>query len=273
MLTTVGRVIYNDKIERALEEALGDGVRPRHLRVHQPLDEEEGHDPAGRRSRPGLRGADDLDGAGRVQGHRLPLRHSGGGDDLQERRADATDEGRDPGALRGPADHDRGSVRLRRDHPGGAPRGGHQAVGSRHQRGRRGALRAPRRAEPHLHDGQLGSPRLVLADPPAGRDARPDGQSEGRDHRATDQGQLHGGPDRARVLHLDPRRPQGSGRHGTAHRRLRLPDAPARRRGAGRDHPPGGLRRRGVHRDAGVQARGRPRDRGACVRPGRPTTT
>ena len=124
--------------------------------------------------------------------------------------------------------------------------------------------RAPRRAQPDLHDGQLGCSRLVLADPAAGRDARPDGKPEGRDHRASDQGQLHGGPDRARVLHLDPRRPQGTCGHGAAHRRLRLPDPAAGRRGPGRDHPPGGLRHRGVHRDAGVQARGRPRDPAAA---------
>ena len=76
----------------------------------------------------------------------------------------------------------------------------------------------PRRPEPHLHDGQLGRPWLVQADPPAGRHARPDGQPEGRDHRASDQGQLHGRPDRARVLHLDPRRPEGPRRHGAAYR-------------------------------------------------------
>ena len=105
-----------------------------------------------------------------------------------------------------------------------------------------------------------GRPWLVLADPPAGRHAWPDGQSEGRDHRASDQGQLHGGPDRARVLHLDPRRAQGSGRHGAAHRRLGLPDPAPGRRLPGRDHPPGGLRHRGVHRDAGVTAGDRSRD-------------
>ena len=46
--------------------------------------------------------------------------------------------------------------------------------------------------------------RIVQADPPARRHARPDGESEGRDHRAPDQGQLHGGPVGARVLHLHP---------------------------------------------------------------------
>ena len=79
--------------------------------------------------------------------------------------------------------------------------------------------------------------------------ARPDGQPEGRDHRAPDQGQLHGGPDGARVLHLDPRRPQGPRGHRPAHRRLGLPDAASGRRRAGRDHPPRGLRHRGAHRD------------------------
>ena len=117
-----------------------------------------------------------------------------------------------------------------------------------------------RRDEPHLHDGQLGCPWLVQADPPAGGHARPDGQPEGRDHRAPDQGQLHGGPDRARVLHLDPRRPQGPRRHGAAHRGLRLPDAPSGRRRPGRDHPRAGLRHRRVHHAADPQRPGRPND-------------
>ena len=99
-----------------------------------------------------------------------------------------------------------------------------------------------RRAEPHLHDGRLGRPWLVQADPPARGHARPDGQPEGRDHRAPDQGQLHGRPDGARVLHLDPRRPQGPRGHGPAHRGLRLPDAASRRRRPGRDHPRARLR-------------------------------
>ena len=62
--------------------------------------------------------------------------------------------------------------------------------------------------------------------------------------------QLHGGPDGPRVLHLDPRRPQGPGGHRPAHRGLRLPDAASGRRRAGRDHPRGRLRHRGVHRAA-----------------------
>ena len=114
----------------------------------------------------------------------------------------------------------------------------------------------PRRAEPGLHDGQLRRPRLVQADPPARRHARPDGESEGRDHRAPDQGQLHGGPVGARVLHLDPRRPQGPRRHGAPHGRLGLPDAAPRRRLAGRDRPRGRLRHRRLRRAADPHERG-----------------
>ena len=117
----------------------------------------------------------------------------------------------------------------------------------------------PRRPQPHLHDGQLGCPWLVQADPPAGGHARPDGKPEGRDHRASDQGQLHGGPVGARVLHLDARRAQGTGRHRAAYRRLGLPDAASGRRRAGRDHPRGRLRHQGVHRARRVQGRRRRR--------------
>ena len=71
-------------------------VRPEHLRVHQSLDEEEGHDAPGRRPRPALRRRVDLAGARRLQGHGLPLRDAGGRDDLQERRRDAAQEAGDP---------------------------------------------------------------------------------------------------------------------------------------------------------------------------------
>ena len=100
-----------------------------------------------------------------------------------------------------------GPVRHGPDLPGGAQGGRGRQVERGHRRGRRGDAGAPRGAEPHLHDGQLRCSWLVQADPPAGGHAWPDGQPEGRDHRAPDQGQLHGRPDRARVLHLDPRRP------------------------------------------------------------------
>ena len=66
-----------------------------------------------------------------------------------------------------------------------------------------------------------GRTRRHQADPPARRLARADVQSEGRDRRAAREVQLHRGPLGARVLHLHPRRPQGSRRHRPAHRRLR----------------------------------------------------
>ena len=123
------------------------------------------------------------------------------------------------------------------------------------RRGRESDGGQPRRAQPDLHDGQLGRSRVVQTDPPAGRDARPDGQSERRNHRAADQGQLHGGPLGARVLHLHPRRPKGPRRHGAAHGRLGLPDpAPGRRR-PGRDRPRRGLQNQRPHRDGDPQGR------------------
>ena len=85
--------------------------------------------------------------------------------------------------------------------------------------------------------------------------ARPDGQSERRNHRAADQGQLHGGALRPRVLHLHPRRPKGPRRHGAAHGGLGLPDPSSRRRRPGRDRPRRGLQDQGPHRDGAPQGR------------------
>ena len=123
------------------------------------------------------------------------------------------------------------------------------------RRGRPGDGGQPRRAESDLHDGQLRGARVLQTDPPAGRDARPDGQPERGDHRAADQGQLHGGALGFGVLHLHPRRPQGARRHGAAHRRFRLPDAAPGRRRPGRDRPRGGLQDQRPHRDGAAQGR------------------
>ena len=102
--------------------------------------------------------------------------------------------------------------------------------------------------QPDLHHGRLRRPRFGAADPPAGRHARPDGQAVGRDHRDADHRELPRRSVGAPVLHLDARRPQGSGRHGAQDRELRLPDAPPRRRGAGRDHHRVRLRHARRHR-------------------------
>ena len=248
ILTTVGRIIFNEKIERALEEAMGDEFDKSEYRLHQQVAEEARHDAVRRRPRAGVRRVGDRPGPGCVQGPRLPLRDAGRRDDLEERRRRPALQARDPRQVRGAGAGAPGPVRRGPDHAGGAPPGGHRPVERGDRRGRRGDGRQPRRAQPDLHDGQLRGPRVLQADPPAGGHARPHGEPEGRDHRAAREGELHGGPGRARVLHLDARRPQGPGRHRAAHRRLGLPHpAPGRRR-AGRDHPDRGLRHGRVHR-------------------------
>ncbi len=55
---------------------------------------------------------------------------------------------------------------------------------------------------------------------------------------------------RARVLQLDPRRPQGPRRHRLEDGQLGLPDAPSRRRGAGLHHHERGLRHHRRHQGA-----------------------
>ena len=77
-----------------------------------------------------------------------------------------------------------------------------------------------------------GRPRFAGADPPARRHARPDGEARRLDHRDADHGELPRRPERAAVLHLDPRRPQRVRGHRAEDRELRLPDPPSGRRGA-----------------------------------------
>ena len=147
-----------------------------------------------------------------------------------------------------------GAVQHGLPHRGGAARQdrGDLARGRRADHGGDAGQLQP--AQPHLHDGHLGRPRRHQADPPARRLARPDGQPEGRDRRAAGEVELHRGPLGARVLHLHPRRPQGSRRHRPAHGRLRLPDPAPRRRLPGRDHQRRGLRHRGVGAHVAVVA-------------------
>ena len=261
----------------------GDGrrVRRRQSRVDQHHDAQERDQRLRLAARRRLRREPGGSGAGRRQGSRLPLRHAGRCLDLEERHRHAGRQGRDPRAHREGGRRGRRPVPVRPDHRLRAPREGRDPVGPRDRRGRGRHARQHVEAQPDLHDGPLGRTRIVQADPPAGRYARPDGESEGRDHRAPDQGQLHGRPLGARVLHLDARSAQGPRRHRTAHRRLRLPHPPARRRVAGRDHPRGRLRNGSVDRGAALPQRspqpgarrpraGRARSRSA-VRRSRPT--
>ena len=82
-----------------------------------------------------------------------------------------------------------------------------------------------------------------------------------------DHGELPRRPLGAAVLHLDARRPQGSRRHGAEDGRLGLPDAPPRRRGAGRHRHPGGLRH--LRRHHGLRDHGGRRHARAAARPHR----
>ncbi len=124
-----------------------------------------------------------------------------------------------------------------------------------------------------LHDGAFRRARLAGADAPARRHARPDGQAVRRDHREPDHLELQGRPVRARVLQLDPRRPQGPRRHRAQDRELRLSDAPSGRRGAGLHHHDRGLRHDGRHQGARhhrLRARSWPRSPAASSAAPRP---
>ena len=82
-----GRAHHLQRPHRA-GAAGGDGrcLRSGDVRRSSTVDEEARHDDARRRARAGLRRLGDLAGARRVQGPRVPLRHQGRDHDLQERR-------------------------------------------------------------------------------------------------------------------------------------------------------------------------------------------
>ena len=113
---------------------------------------------------------------------------------------------------------------------------------------------------------QLGGMRGLMAKPSR------------RDHRDPDRVELQGRPDRARVLQLDPRRPQGPRRHRAQDGELRLSHPASRRRGAGLHRQGGRLRHRPLDhrasRDRGRRGRvlarrahPRPRRGGGRARP------
>ena len=144
--TTVGRIIFNDKIERALEETLGEEFdRSRYSFINTTLQEarrDRVPGPAG----PGVRRARDLAGARRVQGPRLQVRHAGRHHGVEERRRRAADQGgAHRRASRSAVERDPGAVRRGPDHAGGAPPGGHRPVERGDRRGRRGDDRATSR--------------------------------------------------------------------------------------------------------------------------------
>ena len=252
-LTTVGRIIFNDRIERAIASALGDAWDPEKYEfVNRSLKKKEINaivsDLIEAYGAPAI--AQALDAFKELGFHyssqagiTIAKNHV-----VSPPNKEEILQGYEDQVTEIEGQYDDGHALA------GGPQGAAGAALERgHRHRREGDGGQPRRAQPDLHDGQLGCPRVVQADPPARRDARPDGESEGRDHRAPDQGQLHGGPVGARVLHLDPRRPQGPRRHRAANGGLRVPDPASRRRLAGRDHPRRRLQDEGLPRVAAAR--------------------
>ena len=254
-LTTVGRIIFNEKIERALADALEEDFDPEQFEfVNFSLKKKDINqmvsDLVEAYGAPAV--SQVLDAFKDLGFH---YASQAGITVSKNNVVSPPEKAGNPRSLREGDRSDPAAVRRGLHHRRGASRGGHGALEPGHRRGRAGDGGQPRRAEPDLHDGQLGRSRIVQTDPPAGRDARPDGQPERGDHRAADQGQLHGGPLGPRVLHLHPRRPKGPRRHGAADGRLRLPHPPPGRRRPGRDRPRGGLQDQRPHRDGPAQGR------------------
>ena len=223
---------------RTLDRPRAARRRPDDGRVHQPHARQEGDERLRHQPRRRLRRGRHLGAPRHDQGARVPLRDPGRDHDLEERHRHPAREGEDPRGVRGA----RRRRSRRSSSAASSPR--RSATSRSSTSGPRRRTRSPRRWRTTLlelnpifmmaNSGARGSFKQIRQ--LAGH-ARPHGQPEGRDHGAADQGQLHGGPLGARVLHLDPRRPQGPRRHGAPHGRLGLPDPPARGRLAGRDHP------------------------------------
>ena len=209
VLTTVGRIIFNERIERALEETLDEKLGPgrQYEFVNQPLQEarhERGHREA-RGPATGRTRSRSCSTRSRTSASTFATRAGitvskndvvipPEKEEILDRYEDEVAEIHDQ--------YDMGLISQEERHEPVVEKwtAATDEVGEAMQH-------EPRRPQPDLHDGQLRRPWLVQADPPARRHARPDGQSEGRDHRAPDQGQLRRRPVGARVLHLDPRRP------------------------------------------------------------------
>ena len=165
------------------------------------------------------------------------------------------------------------AVSRRRDHQRRALQQGHRRSGRR--RPRRSPTRCSARWRSIDKEGRSFNPVYIMADSGARGSKQQIRQLAGmRGLMAKPSGEIietpitsnfREGLDGAAVLHLDARRAQGSGRHGAQDRRLGLPDAPSRRRGAGRDHPRDRLRHDGRHR--GARDRRERRDHRAAARP------
>ncbi len=221
METTVGRVILND-------------ILPEEMPFINGLLKKKGLDATGAVLLPEVRPADHGADAGRGQGPRLPLRDPRRHLDRHRRHGGARRaRPRWCATPRRQVVEVQNAVPGRRHHPRRALQQDHRNLVEGHRARLREMFKADGRGRPHrplpqpdLHHGRLRRARIEAADPPALRYARPDGQALGRDHRDPHHGQLPRRPERAAVLHLDARRPQGSGRHRAEDGRFRLPDAP-----------------------------------------------
>ena len=173
------------------------------------------------------------------QGARLPLRRPVGADHLHRRRPDAAGQAGHPRPLREGGREGRDAVQAGHHHRRRAAPEGDRDLDLGQLRGRpgHGGPAGHDRLQPARHDGGLGRPRELAADPPDRGHEGPGVEPTRRDDPAADQVLLPRGPVGAGVLHLHPRRPQGPGRHRAAHGGLGLPDPPPGRRGPGAHHP------------------------------------
>ena len=175
--TTVGRVIFNDSLPKGMPYINGllkkkglqqlvqyrvSAVRPREDRRDARLAEES----------------------------RLHLRDAVGDFDRRGRPDHPAGKGQARRGCPERGDQGRGPVPRRGDHERRAPEQGHRDLVGRHRADRRGDVQrdaghGPLREElqPGLHHGRLRRARQQAADPPARRDARPDGEAVGGDHR------------------------------------------------------------------------------------------
>ena len=218
------------------------------VRCHQPGHDEEDHF----RNHQRVLSHRGPEGNGRVRRpadvHRLPLRDPRRRVDRRGRHGGAAAEDQDPGDGRARSEGDPGAILLRSRHQrrtlqqGGRHLVAHQRPGrqghdgeARHRRGDRhqGQQGPSEVVQFDLHDGRFRRARFRGADSPARRHARPDGEAGRLDHRDADHREFPRRLERTAVLHLDPRRAQGSGRHGVEDRELRLSHASPGRRGAG----------------------------------------
>ena len=167
-------------------------------------------------------------------------------------REDPGQQGRDPRRLRGPGRQGAEPVPEGCDHRRRAAPAAHRDLdrGDRQGQGRHGGHPEEGEVQPDRHDGSLRGSGEHHAGPADRRDAWASGQPQGRHHPAADHLQLPRRPIGAGVLHLHPRRPQGTGRHCPADRRLGVSHPAAGRCQPGDHRAPGRLRHRAHHQGA-----------------------